>query len=134
MTRSTFGSSFQTKTATKATKAVDDDDLWGPAAVPAPRTTILNAKPPAQKDDDDLWVGFIVVAAPRSTSKALNKKTTAASDDNDQWAAIAAPPPTTKAKPLSGKCKKVWISVFHLCVSQPVVMPESDRTAISNMM
>ncbi|WOK95872.1 putative inactive serine/threonine-protein kinase scy1 isoform X4 [Canna indica] len=92
------GSSFQTKT-TKASKAADDDDLWGPAAVPAPRTTILNAKPPAQKDDDDLW-GSIAVAAPRSTSKPLNKKT-AATDDNDPWAAIAAPPPTTKAKPLS---------------------------------
>ncbi|XP_010252047.1 PREDICTED: probable inactive serine/threonine-protein kinase scy1 isoform X2 [Nelumbo nucifera] len=62
----------RTKNVVKATK-VEDDDLWGSIAAPAPQTS----------------------------SKPLNLKQAAMHDDDDPWAAIAAPPPTTKAKPLS---------------------------------
>ncbi|THU47529.1 hypothetical protein C4D60_Mb09t16490 [Musa balbisiana] len=93
----------QPKTAaTRTSKAGDEDDLWGPVAVTAPRTVphIVNVQPAAPKEDDGLW-GSIAVAPPKTTSRPLKTKASAALDDSDPWAAIAAPPPTTKAKPLS---------------------------------
>ncbi|KAJ8472085.1 hypothetical protein OPV22_026428 [Ensete ventricosum] len=92
----------QPKTATRTSKASDEDDLWGPVAVPASRTVphIVNVQPAAPKEDDGLW-GSIAVAPPKTTSRPLKTKASAALDDSDPWAAIAAPPPTTKAKPLS---------------------------------
>ncbi|URE29864.1 Protein tyrosine kinase [Musa troglodytarum] len=93
----------QPKTAaTRVSKAADEDDLWGPVAVPAPRTVphTVNVQPAAPKEADGLW-GSIAVAPPKTTSRPLKTKASAALDDSDPWAAIAAPPPTTKARPLS---------------------------------
>jgi len=37
---------------------------------------------------------------PKTTARPLNVKSATALDDDNPWAAIAAPPPTTGAKPL----------------------------------
>ncbi|XP_010252046.1 PREDICTED: probable inactive serine/threonine-protein kinase scy1 isoform X1 [Nelumbo nucifera] len=74
-----------------------------PVSQPKPQVTGVRTKnvvKATKVEDDDLW-GSIAAPAPQTSSKPLNLKQAAMHDDDDPWAAIAAPPPTTKAKPLS---------------------------------
>jgi SCY1-like protein 1 len=78
----------------------EDDALWGPMAVPAPKSAPKSAdiKPSvSHNDDDDLW-GSIAAPQPKSSGRPLKP---AAANSDDLWGAIAAPPPATKARPLA---------------------------------
>nr|GMD19077.1 probable inactive serine/threonine-protein kinase scy1 isoform X1 [Ipomoea batatas] len=70
----------------------DDDDLWGSAAAPVPKTTKAAASSRASFDNDP-WDS--VAPAPKTTAKK------AATADDDLWGSIAAPEPTTAARPSS---------------------------------
>jgi SCY1-like protein 1 len=78
-----------------------DDALWGPMAVPAPKSASKSAdiKPSvSHNSDDDLWGS---IAAPQPKSSGRPSKPAAAANNDDLWGAIAAPPPATKARPLA---------------------------------
>ncbi|KAI3888243.1 hypothetical protein MKW92_010111 [Papaver armeniacum] len=62
----------------------EDEDLWGSIAVPAPRSTASTSS-------------NMQASSSSSNMRASSSK----ADKDDPWAAIAAPEPTTSAKPLS---------------------------------
>ncbi|XP_019184483.1 PREDICTED: N-terminal kinase-like protein [Ipomoea nil] len=72
----------------------DDDDLWGSAAAPVPKTTKAASSRGASFDNDP-WDS--VAPAPKTTAKK------AATVDDDLWGSIAAPEPTTASRPSVGR-------------------------------